>query len=330
MVRSAHGLTLLSERQTCEPKHQRRIVGLSPHQLTDSPSDIACGVQYTVGLIAFLYPGFAPSVRRSLLPYHSYIGLLLAVLPTVTICLGLLEKTTFMQIAATKSQARDATHGRWLANSAGLLALACMAAVMYVLVSGGRAVRSEQADGDMEAEEAEKDEVQEEVEVEELENGEQVEGQRSVFSVPVPFPSETSNLLQSSDEGKRVDQSLRDVGQDVAPPASFATYVDEMLDKHFSRRASRESNAPSTPVRVRMDEYGSTAQYREVDRHSRPSTVATSSSGSRKNSGTTAGERVALSSRSRVEPEQESPTSPESMWPRFKGVGSGGVILQSP
>ena len=283
-------------------------------------------VQYTGGLISFLYPGVQPSLRRSILPYHSYIGLLLTVLPTVTISLGLLEKTTFMQSAATRSQADEVAQGRWLANSAGMLALACMAAVLYVLSSGGEAVRNGEDGGEREAAEAEKaDEAGGEEEVEAV-NGDQVEGQRSVFSVPVPYPAETSSLLHSGDDGKHVIDAPRQV-EDSAPPASFSTYVDEMLDKHFSRRASRDGNPPS--VAVRVDEYGSTAQYRrEPDRHSSRSTsAATSATASRRESGT-AGERVELVDKSRIEPEEMSPTSPESMWPRFKGVGASGVILK--
>ena len=295
-------------------------------------------MQYTVGFISFLFPGVKHSLRRSILPYHSYIGLLLTVLPTITICLGLLEKTTFMQIAASKSQSADIAHGRWLANTAGLLALAGMAAVLYVLVSGGRAVRSNQDGVGREAERMEHGEEEEEAAEEEEEavaagagEGEQVEGRRSVFDVPVPYPSETSSLLQSADEGKRVNESLRGA-EDVAPPASFATYVDEMLDKHFSRRASREGHTQT--VAVRVEEYGSSAQYRrEPDRQSgqsgRSSSASASSVGHKRNS-STAGERVEQSSRSRIETEQQSPTSPESMWPRFKGVGANGVILQSP
>ena len=266
---------------------------------------------------AFLWPGVKPSLRRSILPYHSYIGLLLVVLPTVTIVLGLLEKITFMQIAAAESETDEVSHGRWLANTAGLLALACMAAVVYVLVGGGRAVRSEEDDGDGEAEGSEKDDADEE---------EAVEGQRSVFSLPA---HETSSLLQGTDEGKvGVAESLRRA-EDVAPPASFSTYVDEMLNKHFTRRASREGRPPNMAVRV--DEYGSTAQYRrEPDRHSSRSTsVALPATEPRRSGGTTS-ERVETGSTSGNQPEQVSPLSPESMWPRFKGVGATGVILSSP
>ena len=233
-----------------------------------------------------------------------------------------------MQIAASKSQTDEIAHGRWLANSAGLLALACMAAVVYVLVSGGRAVRNGDDDGDREVQEAEKEEEEEGEDEVSVGHGEQVEGERSVFSVPVPYPSETSNLLPSADDGKQVDESLHR-GEDAAPPASFATYVDEMLDKHFTRRASRGDNMPSMAVRV--DEYGTTAQYRrESGRHSGRSTSAAAPATAPRKNSDTAPERVELSSRRRVEPEQMSPTSPESMWPKYKGVGTGGVILQSP
>ncbi len=266
----------------------------------------------------------SPSLRRVLLPHHSYVGLLLAVLPTVTICLGLLEKTTFMQIAATRSQADEVSYGRWLSNSAGVLSLACMAAVVYVLVSGEEAGQSGQAVADEEAEEAAKGGR---AEVVEADNGSQVEGQRSVFNVQVPYPSETSSLLQSADDGKGVEQPLRGA-EEVAPPASFTSYVDQMLNQHFSRRASREGHSHATEVRV--DEYGSTAQYRrEQDRHSRPPTGAVSSAGARK-SGGTATERAESGGRSRIEVERLSPESPESMWPRFKGVGENGVVLKSP
>ena len=283
--------------------------------------------QYIAGFASFLFPGVSPSLRRSLLPYHSYIGLLLTVLPTITICLGLLEKTTFMATAATKSQADEVTYGRWLANSAGMLALVAMAAVVYVLVGGGAAVRREQVNGGREAEEAEKE--RDGAQQADVDHGEQAEGQRSVFSVPVPYPSETSSLLQSADEGKREEQPVGEV-EEAAPPASFSTFVDEMLNKHFSRRESREGHAPATEVRV--DEYGSTAQYRrgEQDRHARPATVATSAAGSRRSSGTVGERGGEGSSRVQVQVEQMSPESPESMWPRFKGVGASGVILKSP
>ena len=75
------------------------------------------------------------------------------------------------------------------------------------------------------------DEEAEEVEVAE---GDQVEGSgdRSVFSIAVPNPSETSGLLSHSgaDDGKRVDESQHPV-EEEAPPPAFSHYVDEMLQK---------------------------------------------------------------------------------------------------
>ena len=280
--------------------------------------------QFVVGVVSFLYPDLSSHVRRSMLPHHVDLGLLLTVLPTVTICLGLLEKTTLMQRAASKVRADEMAHGRWLANIAGMLALAGMAAVMYVLRSGETGSENEAASED----EGAAAEVGEEgvSQADKDGNGEHVEGERSVFAVPVPYPTEASSLLHSTGDGKRdVDESVGAV-EESAPPASFGTYVDEMLDKHFSRRSSREGHAAH--VNVRMDEYGSGAQYRrEPDRHGGRSTEST---GSRRSSGAPS-VRVDVRAASRAVAEQPSPdSSPDSMWPRFKGVGAGGVILKSP
>ena len=291
-------------------------------------SGLLLAEQYVVGAVSFLYPGLSTHTRRSFLPHHVDLGLLLTVLPTVTVCLGLLEKTTLMQREASKTRTDEMAHGRWLANSAGMLALAGMTAVMYVLRSGETGSGDEAASDDSGAAAEVGDEGVSQAE--KVEIGNHVEGERSVFAVPVPYPTEASSLLHSTGDGKRDVEQPVDGAEESAPPASFGTFVDEMLDKHFSRRSSREGHAPH--VNVRMDEYGSGAQYRrEHDRHGGRTSEATSThSGSRRSSGGPS-VRVDVRAARGAVAEQPSPeSSPDSMWPRFKGVGAGGVILKSP
>ncbi|GAQ91927.1 hypothetical protein KFL_008840010, partial [Klebsormidium nitens] len=53
--------------------------------------------QWLGGLLAFVLPTAAPPARRSVVPYHAFVGTFLYVLGLATASLGILEKVTFLQ-----------------------------------------------------------------------------------------------------------------------------------------------------------------------------------------------------------------------------------------
>ena len=61
-------------------------------------------LQWGLGFLTFWYPGYAPSVRRELLPWHVSLGIAIYVLALATAELGLLEKLTFLQMSGGVAQ----------------------------------------------------------------------------------------------------------------------------------------------------------------------------------------------------------------------------------
>lgn len=59
------------------------------------------GIQWLIGFVSFFFPGFAPSARASLLPWHIFFGLFIYGLAVATTELGFLEKLTFLQQSST-------------------------------------------------------------------------------------------------------------------------------------------------------------------------------------------------------------------------------------
>jgi hypothetical protein len=86
-----------------------------------------------VGLITFLYPRLAPATRAAVLPFHSTLGLVLTVLPTLTASLGILERTTWTQAAAAAA-GEDAREERLVANSVGIAMVLTMCSAVAALV----------------------------------------------------------------------------------------------------------------------------------------------------------------------------------------------------
>ena len=89
--------------------------------------------QYCVGLVTFLYPRLAPATRAAVLPFHTTLGLLLTVLPTLTALLGILERMTWTQAAAAAA-GEDVTEERLLANSLGIAMLLTTCSALAALV----------------------------------------------------------------------------------------------------------------------------------------------------------------------------------------------------
>ncbi|CAM0910647.1 unnamed protein product [Alopecurus aequalis] len=54
-------------------------------------------VQWLAGFLTFFFPGAAPETRRSTVPWHAVLGLLVFALAVGTTHLGFLEKLTFLQ-----------------------------------------------------------------------------------------------------------------------------------------------------------------------------------------------------------------------------------------
>ena len=61
-------------------------------------------MQWVLGFLTFWYPGYAPSVRKELLPWHVFFGITIYVLALATAELGFLEKLTFLQKAGVVGQ----------------------------------------------------------------------------------------------------------------------------------------------------------------------------------------------------------------------------------
>lgn len=54
-------------------------------------------IQWLAGFLAFFFPGAAPATRRSAVPWHAVLGLLVFSLAVGNAQLGFLEKLTFLQ-----------------------------------------------------------------------------------------------------------------------------------------------------------------------------------------------------------------------------------------
>ncbi|KAG8084208.1 hypothetical protein GUJ93_ZPchr0010g10833 [Zizania palustris] len=66
------------------------------------------GIQWVFGFVTFFFPGAAPTLRRSTLPWHVRSGLFVYLLALLAAELGFLEKLTFLQAAGLGKYSSEA------------------------------------------------------------------------------------------------------------------------------------------------------------------------------------------------------------------------------
>jgi cytochrome b-561 len=83
------------------------------------------------GFVTFFFPGAAPSVRRSALPWHALFGLFVYVLALATAELGFLEKLTFLESGGLDKYGAEA----FLVNFTALVVVLFGASVVVAAVT---------------------------------------------------------------------------------------------------------------------------------------------------------------------------------------------------
>ena len=254
-------------------------------------------MQYGGGVITFLYPRLSLPSRVSLLPYHRFVGVLLVVLPTLTACLGVLERLTFK--AAATPPSRDLREEVLTANALGIALLVGMCASLFVLIGPLRRQNEREA--------ADAEEGEESAEVEEVAEGER------------------QGLLTHSDSS---EGSLDDKQEGV---------VDVLLTSTLQkRRHSREKGAapilsvslPSTPTRP---SYGAVDRTPQLAARTLPPPSRGQQREQVEGAESTAERLPSIQSAETAETPESSPDSaPLSMWGRYKGVSESGAALFSP
>jgi cytochrome b-561 len=88
-------------------------------------------MQWVFGFVTFFFPGAAPSLRRSALPWHALFGLFVYVLALVTAELGFLEKLTFLESGGLDKYGAEA----FLVNFTALVVVLFGASVVVAAVA---------------------------------------------------------------------------------------------------------------------------------------------------------------------------------------------------
>jgi cytochrome b-561 len=89
------------------------------------------GIQWIFGFVTFFYPGAAPDVRRSALPWHALFGLFVYILTLATSQLGFLEKLTFLESGGLDKYGTEAI----LVNCTALVVVLFGTAVVVAAIS---------------------------------------------------------------------------------------------------------------------------------------------------------------------------------------------------
>ncbi|KAG2652656.1 ascorbate-specific transmembrane electron transporter 2 [Panicum virgatum] len=92
------------------------------------------GIQWIFGFVTFFFPGAAPNLRRSLLPWHILFGLFVYILALANAELGFLEKLTFLESSGLDKYGTEA----FLVNFTALVVVLFGASVVVAAVAPAR------------------------------------------------------------------------------------------------------------------------------------------------------------------------------------------------
>ncbi|PAN07311.1 hypothetical protein GQ55_1G317700 [Panicum hallii var. hallii] len=92
------------------------------------------GIQWIFGFVTFFFPGAAPNLRRSLLPWHILFGLFVYILALANAELGFLEKLTFLESSGLDKYGTEA----FLVNFTALVVVLLGASVVVAAVAPAR------------------------------------------------------------------------------------------------------------------------------------------------------------------------------------------------
>ncbi|PKU60688.1 probable transmembrane ascorbate ferrireductase 2 [Dendrobium catenatum] len=104
------------------------------------------GIQWIAGFATFWYPGGSKNKRSFLLPWHVFFGLYVYALALATVCTGILEKATFLQMNNVISRYSSEA---FLVNSLGILLMLLGGTVVLAVIAPAN-VKSDGPRGAME------------------------------------------------------------------------------------------------------------------------------------------------------------------------------------
>ncbi|OEL14330.1 Ascorbate-specific transmembrane electron transporter 2 [Dichanthelium oligosanthes] len=90
--------------------------------------------KWIFGLVTFFFPGAAPNLRKSLLPWHILFGLFVYILALANAELGFLEKLTFLESSGLDKYGTEA----FLVNFTALIVVLFGASVMVAAIAPAR------------------------------------------------------------------------------------------------------------------------------------------------------------------------------------------------
>ncbi|CAN6273647.1 unnamed protein product [Urochloa humidicola] len=89
------------------------------------------GIQWIFGFVTFFFPGAAPNLRKSLLPWHILFGLFVYILALANAELGFLEKLTFLESGGLDKYGTEA----FLVNFTALVVVLFGASVVVAAIA---------------------------------------------------------------------------------------------------------------------------------------------------------------------------------------------------
>jgi len=89
--------------------------------------------QYALGFVSFMFPGLSPTYRRLILPYHTYIGLMLFVMVGGTALLGITEKAFFSLNGKDYPYYKDMPGAAYVINLLGISVLLFVAVIVFLV-----------------------------------------------------------------------------------------------------------------------------------------------------------------------------------------------------
>lgn len=92
---------------------------------------ILFSMNYTAGLITFLYPGLTQSIRKTLVPYHAFIGITVVCGSVCAIVTGLQERSTGRIQEGVNRTDTEIT----LINTAAIMTILTLVCILYALTS---------------------------------------------------------------------------------------------------------------------------------------------------------------------------------------------------
>ncbi|CAN6232638.1 unnamed protein product [Urochloa humidicola] len=92
------------------------------------------GIQWIFGFVTFFFPGAAPNLRKSLLPWHILFGLFVYILALANAELGFLEKLTFLESGGLDKYGTEA----FLVNFTALVVVLFGASVVVAAIAPAR------------------------------------------------------------------------------------------------------------------------------------------------------------------------------------------------